>query len=54
MCWDLMDTIVNAPYVTLLVLSQDSERESLWAGQGSQLQKPGASCSVRGYVNLCV
>ena len=49
-----MDTIVSAPYVTLLVLSQDSERESLRAGQGSQLQKPGASCSVRGYDNLCV
>ena len=48
-----MDTIVSAPYVTLLVLSQDSKRESLRAGQGSQLQKPGASCSVRGMIT-CV
>ena len=29
-----MDTIVSAPYVTLLVLSQDSEREPVgWPGE---------------------
>ena len=44
----VMDTHSDAPYVTLQGVESDSKRESLWAGQGSQLQKPGDSCSVRG------
>ena len=44
----VMDTHSDDPYVTLQGAESGSMREGLWADKGSQLQKPGDSCRVRG------